>query len=68
MVALHFKNAKDLNLHLGEFSIVRGTATSAVPAKPVITTTKVLVSNHSGVDGKSFLKCLTTKAMRYVTI
>lgn len=52
MVALHFKNAKDLNLHLGEFSIVRGTATSAVPAKPVITTTKVLVSNHSGVDGK----------------
>ncbi len=52
MVALHFKNAKDLNLYLGEFSIVRGTATSTVPEKPVITATKVLVSNHNGIDGK----------------
>lgn len=50
LVALHFKNAANLDLYLGEFSIVRGTATT--PAKPEITHSEVLAYNKSGVDAK----------------
>lgn len=50
MVALHFENANDLDLYLGEFSIVRGTAQK--PAMPEITLTKLFSANHQGVDGK----------------
>lgn len=50
LVALHFKNAADMDLYFGEFSIVRGT--SATPAMPEVTSAKVLASHHQGVDGK----------------
>ena len=50
LVALHFQNAQNLNLYLGEFSIVRGTATT--PAKPVIVSSKALAFHKGGVDGK----------------
>ncbi len=50
MVALHIQNAENLNLHLGEFSIVRGS--KATPATPVVTSSAALISTHKGVDGK----------------
>lgn len=50
LVALHIENANNLDLYLGEFSIVRGVAET--PAKPEITKTAVLGYNKFGVDGK----------------
>ena len=50
MVALRFNNAENLNLHLGEFSIVRGSYEA--PQKPIIESTTLLAANHKGVDGK----------------
>lgn len=50
MIALHFTNANNLNLYLGEFSIVRGAFDK--PVTPEVTRTKVLSVNHKGVDGK----------------
>ena len=50
LVALHFQNAQNLNLYLGEFSVVRGTA--ATPAKPEIVSTRTLSYTNQGVDGK----------------
>lgn len=50
MIALHFENAKDLNVYLGEVSIVRGSYST--PEQPINIKTKVLNSNYSGVDGK----------------
>ncbi len=50
MVALHFKNAANLDLYLGEFSIVRETFEK--PASPVVTKTALLAANYKGVDGK----------------
>ena len=50
MVALHFENAENLDLYLGEFSITRGT--TVTPAAPEIKIAKVLASHYKGVDGK----------------
>ena len=50
LVALHFTGAENLDLNLGEFSIVRGT--SVTPASPVIASSKVLAFSKEGVDGK----------------
>lgn len=50
VIALHFKNASNLNLYLGELSITRGT--SDKPATPVIEKSVVLAANYKGVDGK----------------
>lgn len=50
LVALQFENAKDMDLYLGEFSIVRGTAVT--PAAPVIAKTSLLSNSKYGVDGK----------------
>lgn len=50
MVALHFTNASNLDLYVGEFSIVRGAAQQ--PEMPVIAKTEVLAANYKGVDGK----------------
>lgn len=50
MIALHFTEAENIDLYLGEISIVRGTA--ATPKAPVITHSKTLAFNHNGVDGK----------------
>lgn len=50
MVALHFENAENLDLYLGEFSITRGAMPT--PAAPEIKIAKVLASHYKGVDGK----------------
>ena len=50
LVALHFKNAKDLNLLLGEFSVVRGSFQA--PEKPELTSAEILYNGKSGMDGK----------------
>ncbi len=50
VVALRFRNAENLNLYLGEFSIVRGTFET--PAAPMNIRSKVFNSNRLGVDGK----------------
>ncbi|MBP3227593.1 MAG: T9SS type A sorting domain-containing protein [Bacteroidaceae bacterium] len=60
LVALQFRTAKDLDLYLGEFSIVRGE--SPVPAKPVISKAEVLASHYQGVDGKLIWNMPNTKA------
>ena len=50
MVALHFENAENLDLYLGEFSITR--TAMPTPAAPEIKVAKVLASHYKGVDGK----------------
>ncbi|MBR3884458.1 MAG: hypothetical protein IKJ31_06845 [Bacteroidaceae bacterium] len=60
LVALEFKNAQNLDLLLGEFSIVRGTA--ATPKKPIIESASVLDFNNSGVDGKIIFNMPNDKA------
>jgi endo-beta-N-acetylglucosaminidase D len=62
LVALNFKNAKDLNLMLGEFSIVRGKA--ATPAAPVIdaANTKMLYNSKAGMDAKIIFNMPNNKA------
>ena len=60
LVALKMENAADLNLYLGEFSIVRGTFDA--PAKPVIAKTALLHSAKNGVDGKIIFNMPNNKA------
>ena len=62
LVALNFKNAKDLDLMLGEFSIVRGKA--ATPAAPVIdaANTKMLYNSKAGMDAKIIFNMPNNKA------
>ena len=60
LVALHFQGAQDMDLYLGEFSIVRGE--TAAPAKPVIKSSKVLAYNKTGVDGKIIFDMPNDKA------
>lgn len=60
LVALHFTNAQNLKLYLGEFSIVRGTA--ATPAQPTLTSTKMLYNSKSGYDAKVIFNMPNTKA------
>lgn len=60
LVALKMENAADLNLYLGEFSIVRGTFDA--PEKPVIAKTALLHSAKNGVDGKIIFNMPNSKA------
>ncbi len=60
LVALHFKNATNLSLLLGEFSIVRGTA--ATPQAPEITSSKLLYNSYAGMDGKVIWDMANDKA------
>ena len=60
LVALKMENAANLNLYLGEFSIVRGTFDA--PAKPVIAKTALLHSAKNGVDGKIIFNMPNSKA------
>ena len=60
LVALKMENAADLNLYLGEFSIVRGSF--AAPAQPVITKTELLHAAKNGVDGKIIFNMPNDKA------
>lgn len=50
-VGLEFKNAKNMKLLLGEFSIMPARATTT-PAAPQIKSSKVLANVFEGVDGK----------------
>lgn len=59
LVALHFRNATDLDLRLGECSIVRGT--SITPQQPQIASAKVLSYGPTGVDGKLIFNMPNTK-------
>lgn len=52
MVALRFSDASNLDLRLGEFSIVRGDKGSAYPRTPEITKAEVLYNSRHGVDAK----------------
>ena len=54
LVALHFENASNLDLRLGEFSIVRQSA--ATPAQPEIISSQLLALNSQGADGKLIFK------------
>lgn len=60
LVALKMENANNLNLYLGEFSIVRGTYDA--PAQPQIVSTKLLHSAKNGVDGKIIFNMPNDKA------
>lgn len=60
LVALHFKNAKNLDLLLGEFSIVRGT--SDAPATPQVTSATMLYNSKAGMDGKLIFNMPNDKA------
>ena len=60
LVALHFKNAQNLDLLLGEFSIVRGTY--ATPAKPELTSAQLLYNSKDGMDGKIIFNMANNKA------
>ena len=60
LMALHFTNAKDLDLLIGEVSIKRGT--TATPATPEVTMAKVLGSHYKGVDGKLIFNMPNDKA------
>lgn len=60
LVALHFNSAKDMNLYLGEFSIVRNAASA--PAKPVIASAKTLAFSKYGIDAKIVFNMPNDKA------
>ncbi len=60
VIGLHFKNAANLSLYLGEFSITRGESTA--PAAPVIASTTVLANHYKGVDAKLIFNMPHTKA------
>ena len=62
LVALNFKNAKNLDLMLGEFSIVRGKY--ATPETPVIdaANTKMLYNSKAGMDAKIVFNMPNDKA------
>ena len=63
MIALHFQNAEDLELYLGEFSITRNAMPK--PAAPEITLAKVLASHYKGVDAKVIFNMASTKTDPY---
>ncbi len=52
VVALHFANADNLDMRLGEFSIVRPGATSTRPETPVIEKAEILAASKAGADAK----------------
>ncbi|WP_315578321.1 LamG-like jellyroll fold domain-containing protein [Hoylesella oralis] len=60
LIALHFTDTKDLNLYLGEISIVRGSA--ATPVKPSIKNAKLLAFGKLGVDGKIIFNMQNSKS------
>ena len=59
VVALKMENATNLNLYLGEFSIVRGSFDA--PAKPEVISTALLHSAKNGVDGKIIFNMANSK-------
>jgi endo-beta-N-acetylglucosaminidase D len=61
LLALHFTDAKDVEIRLGEVSIVRPDVTSATPATPKLKTAKVLGNHYKGVDGKVIFEMESSK-------
>ena len=59
LIALHFENTNNINMYLGECSIVRGTART--PEKPNFVSAKLLAFNKSGVDGKLIFDMTNSK-------
>ena len=51
VIGLRFKNARNLNLLIGELSITASEPT-ATPAAPEITRVRILSNNYAGVDAK----------------
>lgn len=51
LIALHFKNAENLELLLGGLEIDRGYST-VTPAAPTVKSCKILSNNYAGVDAK----------------
>ncbi len=52
MIALHFSNADDLDMRLGEFSIVREESMKSTVATPVVEKSEILTSRNGAADGK----------------
>ncbi len=52
MIALHFKNASDLDMRFGEFSIKRPSALKNSIEAPIVESTSFLNARHNGIDGK----------------
>lgn len=52
MIAMSFDKATDLDMLIGEVSVVRGNSTSAKPETPVIEKAEILDANRLGADGK----------------
>ncbi|MDE6290963.1 MAG: endo-beta-N-acetylglucosaminidase [Muribaculaceae bacterium] len=52
MIALHFRDASDLDIRLGEFSVKRPGTLKATIDAPVVESTSLLGSRHKGMDGK----------------
>ena len=61
VIALEFKNARNMKLLLGELSI-KPLTEAATPAKPDVTRSKVLAYTAKGVDGKLWWNMPGTKA------
>ncbi len=61
VLALEFKNVKDMKLLLGELSIT-AAAETATPAAPEIKLSKVLGNTYTGVDGKIIWSMANSKA------
>ena len=59
LIALHFENTNNINMYLGECSIVRTAART--PETPTITSSKLLAFSKSGVDGKLIFEMANTK-------
>lgn len=60
LVALHFQGAENMDLYLGEFSIVRGTAYT--PLLPAVVKAELLANSKYGVDGKIIFNMPNDKA------
>lgn len=60
LAALHVKNAAELDLYLGEFSIVRRAAVT--PAAPEITSSQYLSFSNRGIDAKLIFNMQNSKA------
>ena len=60
LVALHFKNAQNLDLLFGEFSIIRGTFTT--PSAPQLVSAQLLYNCKDGMDGKIIFNMANNKA------
>lgn len=52
MVALRFRNAENLDVRIGEFSIMRPGGGEIRPVQPVIEKAEILAASHKGADAK----------------